>query len=548
MRVERPSLTSVRWRERLAAALLGAAAVALPASQQGAYFPPAWGWTAFGLLLAAALGLAFRPRVEVSVLQWALLAGIGSVLLWTALSTAWSDSVPRTVDEVERTLIYVAAIGAVMFVVSRETVAHLLGGVVAAVVGVSAYALLNRPSGHDQLNPLSGPLGYWNALGILDALSLLLALGFVFSPRLPRAARIGALVALAVLAATLYLTYSRGSMAALGAGLLMFALCHPWLAERRRRLAAAVLAAAAVAALVTALALTGGTGRLVGKTYAAFRSPPAPRGEPSQRLLSLSGNFRPKYWSVAWKEYRSHPWLGSGAGTFDLYWDRYRKTSYGARDAHNLYLETLAEIGPIGLLLLVVTLLLPFGALRSAGRDPVLAGAAGAYLVFLLHAAVDWDWEMPAVTIAGLLCGGALTLARPDRRTLASPIRWAALATVAALGIFVAIAWRGNQAKAASTDDAAHGHSQAALAEAHTAARLLPWDSEPWTLLGVVELAGGHRRNARTDLRTAVAKDPHDWYPWYELARASTGKSRQAALRRATRLNPIGIRGVPPLR
>jgi hypothetical protein len=351
-----------------------------------------------------------------------------------------------------------------------------------------------------------------------------------------------------VLAATLYLTYSRGSMAALATGLLMFALCHPWLSGRRRKLAAAVLAAAAVAALVTALALTGGMGRLVGKTYAAFRSPPAPRGQPSQRVLTLSGNFRPKYWSVAWNEYRSHPWLGSGAGTFDLYWDHYRETSYGARDAHNLYLETLAEMGPIGLFLLAVTLLLPFGALWTSRRDPVLVGAAAAYLAFLLHAAVDWDWEMPAVTIAGLLCGGAVTVAGPGRRTLASPGRGVALATVAALGIFAAIAWHGNQQKAASTDDAAHGHYRAALAEAHTAARWLPWDSEPWTLLGVVQLAGGNRRAARTDLRTAVAKDPHDWYPWYELARASTGRSRRSALRRATILNPIGIRQVPPLK
>ena len=541
-------MTRLRWHGELVPALLGAAAVAVPAARQGAYFPPAWGWSAFGLLLAAALALAFRARVEVSALQWALLAGIGSFLLWTALSTVWSDSVPRTVEEVERTLVYVAAIGAVMFVVAAEKVAYLLGGVVAAVVGVSAYALLHQPSGHDALNPLSGPLGYWNALGILDAIGLLLALGFVLSPRLPHAARIGALIALPLLAATLYLTYSRGSMAALGAGLLLFALCHPWLSGHRRRLAASVLAAAAVAALVTALALTGGTSELVGKTYAAFRSPPAPRGLPSQRLLTLSGSFRPKYWNVAWREYRAHPWLGSGAGTFDLYWDRYRKTNYGSRDAHNLYLETLAETGPVGLFLLVVTLLLPFAALRGGERDPVLAAAGGAYLAFLLHATVDWDWEMPAVTIAGVGCGAALALARPGRRAIASPTRWLALAAFAALGTFAAITWRGNQATAASTDAAAHGRYPAALAEAHAAARLLPWDSEPWTLRGVVQLAVGDRRDARTDLRKAVANDPRDWYPWYELARASTGRSRRSALARATSLNPIGIREVPPLK
>jgi O-antigen ligase len=203
-------------------------------------------------------------------------------------------------------------------------------------------------------------------------------------------------------------------MAALGAGLLMFGLWHPWLSGRRLRLALAVLATAALAALATALALTGGTSGLLGKTSAAFRSPPAPRGQPSQRILTLSGNFRPKYWSVARREYESRPWLGSGAGTFDLYWDRYRKTSYGTRDAHNLYLETLAEMGPIGLLLLVATLVLPFVALRGGRRDPVLAAAGGAYLAFLLHAAVDWDWEMPVVTAAALYLA-CVVVAEPAR-------------------------------------------------------------------------------------------------------------------------------------
>ena len=537
--------TSVPRYDALVAAL-GAAAVAVPASQGGAYFPPAWGWSAFGLLLASALGLAFRTRVDVSVSQWALLAGMGSVLLWTALSTAWSDSVPRTVDEVERTLIYVAVIGAVMFVVSAEKVAYLLGGVLAAVVGVSAYALVHDPFGHSQESPLSGPLGYWNALGILDAMGVLLALGFALSTRPPRVVRIGALVALPLLATTLYLTYSRGSLAALVAGLVVVALCHPWLAGRRLRLRAAILVVVALAVLGTALALTGGAGRLVGKTYRAFNSPPSSSGQPSQRLLTLSGNFRSKYWRVAWDEYSAHPRLGSGAGTFDLYWDRDRATIYGARDAHNLYLETLAELGPIGLILLVATLVLPFRGLRGGRPDPLIAAAAGAYLAFLLHAVVDWDWEMPAVTVTALLCGGAVLLAQPTRRPALRPLtRWIGLAVLAVLAIFTVITWRGHLEAAASDDAARNHHYRTALSNAHTASRLMPWDSEPWRLLGGVHLAQRHLEVARADFRTAIVKDPHDWYLWYELARASKGSARHRALARARSLNPIGVLARP---
>jgi O-antigen ligase len=531
-----------------AATLLGAAAIAVPASQQGAYFPPAWGWSAFGLCLAAALGLAFRARVEVGALQWTLLAGIATVLLWTALSAAWSDSVPRTVEDLERTLIYVTTIGAVSFVVSADRVPYMLGGALAADVGIAGYALLQHPLGHSQSNPLSGPLGYWNALGILSAIGVLLALGFALTAQLPLAVRIGGLAAVPLLATTLYLTYSRGSMAALGAGLLAFALCHPAVSGRRLRLGAAVFATVAVAGLGTALVLTGGASRLVGKTYRAFNSPPAPHGRPSQRLLTLSGNFRSKYWSVAWREYRSHPWLGSGAGTFDLYWDRYRQTIYGARDAHNLYLETLAELGPVGLALLVGTFALPFLGLGRRRRDPLLAATAGAYLAFLLHAAVDWDWEMPAVTVAGLLCGCGLTLARPTSRSLASSTRWIALAAAAALAVFTVIAWRGNLESAAATDAATHARYRSALADAHSASRLLPWDSEPWRLLGVSQLALGQPRAARLDFRTAIAKNPRDWYLWYELARASTGRQRRRAFARATSLNPVGIRTYPSLK
>ena len=522
-------------------ALLGAAAVAVPASQGGGYFPPSWGWSAFGLLLAAALGLSLRGRVEVSVLQWALLAGMAAVLLWTAVSTTWSDSVPRTVDEVERTLIYLAAIGAVTFVVTADRVAYLLGGGLASIIGVSAYAVAHDPSGHSQLRPLSGPLGYWNALGILDAIGVLLALGFAASTRLPCALRIGALAFVPLLATTLYLTYSRGSLAALGAGLLVLVVCHPRVSGRRLRLGVAVVTVTAVAALATGLALTGGVGGLLGKTYRAFNSPPSSGGKPSQSLVSLSGNFRSKYWRVAWDEYAAHPWLGSGAGTFDLYWDRDRATIYGARDAHNLYLETLAEQGPAGLILLLATLALPFLGLRGGRPDPLTAAAAGAYLAFLLHGLVDWDWEMPAVTVAALLCGSAL-LARPaGRRALASPTRWIGLGVLVALAIFTAISWRGHLEAAASADAAGQGRYRAALAAAHSSARWMPWDSEPWRLSGGIELALEHRRAARADFRTAIKKDPHDWFLWFELARASSGRTRRDALRRARELNPIGV-------
>ena len=46
--------------------------------------------------------------------------------------------------------------------------------------------------------------------------------------------------------------------------------------------------------------------------------------------------------------------------------------------------------------------------LGGARRHPLVPGAAGAYAAYLVHTGVDWDWELPAVTLAGLLCGAAI--------------------------------------------------------------------------------------------------------------------------------------------
>jgi hypothetical protein len=45
-------------------------------------------------------------------------------------------------------------------------------------------------------------------------------------------------------------------------------------------------------------------------------------------------------------------------------------------------------------------LALPLGSIGS--RDPIRLGAACGFLAFVLHAGVDWDWDVPVVTTAAL--------------------------------------------------------------------------------------------------------------------------------------------------
>ena len=96
---------------------------------------------------------------------------------------------------------------------------------------------------------------------------------------------------------------------------------------------------------------------LVSKGYTAFKAPPPSVGpDLNERLLNFSGNGRADLWEVAWEDFREHRLVGSGAGSYERFWVRERETALQVRDAHGLYVETLAELGPLGLGLLLVAL------------------------------------------------------------------------------------------------------------------------------------------------------------------------------------------------
>ena len=129
--------------------------------------------------------------------------------------------------------------------------------------------------------------------------------------------------------------------------------------------------------------------------------------------FALPRNDRATYWRVAAKDFESHVAVGSGAGTYAAYWRRHPQRVYFAPShAHSLYLETGAELGVVGLALLLVLLAPPLSSLGS--RDPIRLGAACGFLAFVLHAGVDWDWEMPVVTTAALYFASVLVTKGSD--------------------------------------------------------------------------------------------------------------------------------------
>jgi O-antigen ligase len=317
-----------------------------------------------------------------------------------------------------------------------------------------------------------------------------------------------------------------------------------------RRGFAGAIALVVVAGLAVAWAHWGSPPSVARKGYDSVLAPPKATGaDVSNRLLDLSANGRIELWRVAWHDFTANPLGGTGAGTFQQSWAAHRPIVLQARDAHSLYLQTLSELGVIGLVLLLIGLLSPLVAAVKARRAPYVPIAFGAYIAFLVHSGVDWDWQLTGVGAAGLLCAVALVASgSPDapRLGLAMPARIAAVVAVVALAAFAFASVMANVPLNSAQAAADRGDWSSSASAARKAKSWAPWSSQPLRLLGEAQLAQGNILAARRTFRSAVAKDPEDWELWLDLGIAGAGAEQRHALATAVRLNPRdpSIRGL----
>jgi hypothetical protein len=124
-----------------------------------------------------------------------------------------------------------------------------------------------------------------------------------------------------------------------------------------------------------------------------------------------------------WRE----PVQGVGAGGFRVVWRMERRVRHSATQVHSLPLEAAVELGLPGLLFLALFL----GGVASAGRRalrqgaPLAPGATAVCVAWLLHATIDWDWQLPAVTLPAVVLAGGLLAASEQRLPSAAPADWA---------------------------------------------------------------------------------------------------------------------------
>jgi hypothetical protein len=546
----------------------GALSVVL-AFRAGGYLPAATSLGATEVLLVIVLWLilareplaAWSRPLAVGVAALAALAG------WTALSATWSISPELALPEATRALLYagVLALGGLVASDARR-LRVLAAGVAVAMVALCVIALASRTL-PDVLSVaprklperLAYPLSYWNALGFAAAVALILLVHGSVSARASTRVRVAAATAVPLVVATLIASTSAGAAGAALAGLGLYAatarppglgrvvaaLAIPsalavWVEEAApvattSHPSAALLADAHRAAVLLVIcAVAAGGLRIL-----ALRLQPRMRRAALTRraalavaVLALGGaaaaggasvGVRVDYWDVASGMVRSEPLHGEGAGTFALVWPRERDKHHDTIDAHSLYLECLAELGVVGLALLLVALATAGRGLvaraRGAGDDRDLHCALLAVaFAWALHAGIDWLWEQPAVSVPVFAIGGAALArapqARPERTT--APLRVAAIAACVGAAIVTGRLAIASADLEAARGAAGRGHCDEAQRRARDSLRVRATSDAELILADC--LLRARPQAALAAAERAAVRDPHDWRVHYDNA------------------------------
>jgi hypothetical protein len=581
------------------------------------------------LVLVGRITLARRPFEGWSP---ALALGSGAVAalaVWTLASASWSDAPARALSEFDRTLLY----GLVLVLTGTAAarigdLSMLLRWTAAAFAAIALAGLLTRllpetlPISSGFLpERVSFPLTYWNAMGIACALGALMALHLTASGREPVVVRVLAAAAIAPIAVTLYLTFSRGAIWVLPVGFVLYVLLaqprglltalpaagipaaiaakvaygaellaradydsSAAAASQGRHVALVVLACAAAAAGLRAAALPldrrleairiaperlrllragVAVGLIVAMGIGALAAD-APRrisdaratfsegrymdysSDLRSRLTSAVDNGRIDNWRVALDGFDEQPLHGTGAGTYRITWDRFRAPPpVKVNDGHSLYLETLSELGVVGLVLLLVALgtILGAGVARLGGPERHAYGAfvaAGAMLA--LHAAIDWDWEMPALFVWLFGAGGVALAAREGRLgELGRMPRVAAALAVLLLAGTPALFAYSQPPLDRAVSAFARRDCPAAIDAALTATERFGTRPEPWQLLGYCDARLGQFALARRAMDAARSRDPHNWQLAYgqAIVYGVSGLDARPYAAEALRLNPL---------
>ncbi len=379
------------------------------------------------------------------------------------------------------------------------------------------------------------------------------------------------------------------------------------LSPRTRRHAGTVLLALPVVAVIALAGLLTVSHRglfgSISHTVSTLTNPNAPAPTNGPGRLTAIGSVRARYWNEALEIFTDHPLLGVGAEGYETARLRYRTAILDVGQAHGFIVQTLADLGLVGLLLVLALLgawmcaagraTHPFNRRWRRWRWTALVGDERLYsaervglltlvcvvATFGVHSFVDWTWYVPGVACAALLCAGwvagrgplsnVLTVANtpagldpgeggdptsrtPRWRSLTlgevGPLRAGIAAAVVVCALLAAWAeWQPQHSVDASNEAlalVAHDPT-AALAAAHTAVSRDPLSAEALLTLAAVQEGAGQSAAAAATYKRAVHLQPSNFHTWQALGeydlRVGQPQAALQALRATVYLNPEAV-------
>ena len=367
-------------------------------------------------------------------------------------------------------------------------------------------------------------------------------------------------------------------LALAGSAIVFMTARHAPRPRARRRMGASLLALLGLAALVLVVALAHNHRGLTGSVSHAFNSLTDPNAKTPPNTpgrLTAIASVRARYWKEALQIFNAHPALGAGAEGYATARLRYRHETLVVRHAHGFIVQTLADLGVVGLLLALALLASWMIAARRATHPLRMRGYSAervgmlsmlcVVVVFGLHSLIDWTWYVPGDACVALFCAAWLAgrgelsrregprepplLVRVRALRERLPRARAALASAVILAALLA-AWaewqpqRSEEARGEALAFAEGSHLSAAISSAQSAVSRDPLSAEALFSLAEVQQIQGQHALARATLERAVRLQPSNPQTWLELARHDLSVNPGAAvkeLQAAIYLNPESI-------
>jgi O-antigen ligase len=299
--------------------------------------------------------------------------------------------------------------------------ALLASAFLAALYGLLQYlGVMRGPSGGTGLNELISTMGNRNYLGGFLAYLLFPAIVLVLRPR-SRWVRLLSILLIAFCFGMILIVRQSGTSVSLilsaGVFLVGWLIFRPIEPLRRNRLWLLLLIGVLVVTFLVE-APSGPLNSVVGLS------------KENQSFLARwwernSGAVRSWDWWVGWEMFTDHPLTGVGLGNYKLNFLPYKATFLAtprgeaydfyidrAAQAHNEYVQVLAELGVLGILalasflaVLIVTVWKRLRANDEANRLDLLLFTCG-IATFLIHGLVSFPAHLPASTLVLIVVGG----------------------------------------------------------------------------------------------------------------------------------------------